>query len=285
MHWTVRGADPIIALRCYILSGRFQDFCPVLGAWLVARSGGINVEGIRPLFFVALVITAGSFAIVFAWLSSRKWTISAETGFNLIQDIGQLFREGRHLKRWLIISSIAQLPTGMILPFSQVFAHQVKGANEYVLGAMVTGSALTSVLVAVPLGRLADRVGRKKALYVTMPLFWISNLILVWAAGPVGLIVAGILQGFFYIGGPIAGAMERELVPAEQMGRWLGVVRFFRMILAAGLAFAAGLIWDRIGPQYVFLTFVAIDVFLRMPLLIGMPETMGWRLGKPASSR
>lgn len=25
MHWTVRGADPIIALRCCVLSGRFQD--------------------------------------------------------------------------------------------------------------------------------------------------------------------------------------------------------------------------------------------------------------------
>ena len=27
MHWTVAGADPIIALRCCTLSGRFEDFC------------------------------------------------------------------------------------------------------------------------------------------------------------------------------------------------------------------------------------------------------------------
>jgi hypothetical protein len=26
MHWTVRGADAIIALRCARLSGRFEDF-------------------------------------------------------------------------------------------------------------------------------------------------------------------------------------------------------------------------------------------------------------------
>ena len=26
MHWTVAGADAIIALRCCILSGRFEDF-------------------------------------------------------------------------------------------------------------------------------------------------------------------------------------------------------------------------------------------------------------------
>ena len=26
MHWTVRGSNAIIALRCYKLSGRFEDF-------------------------------------------------------------------------------------------------------------------------------------------------------------------------------------------------------------------------------------------------------------------
>jgi hypothetical protein len=26
MHWTVSGADAIIALRCCLLSGRFEDF-------------------------------------------------------------------------------------------------------------------------------------------------------------------------------------------------------------------------------------------------------------------
>jgi len=26
MHWTVNGANPIIALRCSKLSGRFEDF-------------------------------------------------------------------------------------------------------------------------------------------------------------------------------------------------------------------------------------------------------------------
>jgi hypothetical protein len=26
MHWTVRGANAIIALRCSTLSGRFEDF-------------------------------------------------------------------------------------------------------------------------------------------------------------------------------------------------------------------------------------------------------------------
>ena len=38
----------------------------------------------------------------------------------------------------------------MVFPFSQVFAKQIKGADTYVLGAIVTACALTSIAFAVP---------------------------------------------------------------------------------------------------------------------------------------
>jgi predicted MFS family arabinose efflux permease len=107
-----------------------------------------------------------------------------------------------------------------------------------------------------------------------MPLFWLSNLLLVAAPSPVFLLLAGMLQGFYFIGGPIASAIERELVPPEQMGRWLGINRFFRMVLSAILALTAGIVWDKIGPQYIFLAFVAVDLLVRLPLLVSIPETL-----------
>lgn len=255
---------------------------PILGVWLVTLFGGVNANGIRPLFFVGFISTIGTLFFVLAQLSSRKWRI-AQVKPHLFRDLGQVLKEGRHLKRWLVIAAVGQLPLGMVFPFSQVFAYEIKGANEYVLGAIAAGAALASIVFAIPLGRLADKVGRKKILYIAIPLFWASNLILVWAPNPVFLIIAGVLQGFYYIGGPISAAMERELVPAEQMGRWLGIARFFRMLLNAGLTFVSGLIWDKIGPQYVFLAYVGLDLVLRIPLLISMPETLQLRFGQPVS--
>ncbi len=260
---------------------------PMLGAWLVSASGGISVSGIRPLFFFAFAGTAASLLVILTQLSGRRWGPVSGSKPNLFEDLYQVFKQGRYLWRWLIIASATQLPLAMIFPFSQVFAHEVKGASEYILGAMVTGSALASIVFAIPLGSLADRVGRKKILYATIPLFWISNLMLVWAPNTAFLVTAGVLQGFFYIGGPVSQAMERELVPPEQMGRWLGITRFFRMLTGAGLAFLSGIIWDKIGPHYVFLIYVAIDIVLRMPLLLTMPETLGLQLGRqtPASPK
>jgi hypothetical protein len=51
------------------------------------------------------------------------------------------------------------------------------------------------------------------------------------------------------------------------------------MLVSACLAFLGGAIWDKIGPQYVFLAFIAIDLFWRAPLIVSMPETLGMRFG------
>jgi MFS family permease len=185
-----------------------------------------------------------------------------------------VFKSSGNLKKWLLIASISQLPLGMVLPFTQVFAHQIKGGSAFVLGAMVTGSALASIIFAIPMGRLADRIGRKKVLYITIPLFWLSNVVLIMADSPSLLIAAGVLQGFYYIGSPIIAAMEREMIPRELMGRWIGINRFFKMATSALLALLAGILWDRIGPQYIFLIFVGIDLMIRLPLLISLPETL-----------
>ena len=248
---------------------------PLAGALLVTMFGGVTATGIRPLFFIGLAVTAVSFILILTQLSDRRWASQRVAGASLIKDISQVFKDGRNLKRWLVISSVTSLPLGMVLPFSQVFAHEFKGADQYILGYMVTGFALTPLVFGIILGRLADTIGRKRVIYLLAPLFWISNLILIWAPGPKFLIAAGILQGFYFVNATVTGAMTFELVPKAQMGRWLGIVRFFRLLLSAGSAFLAGIIWDNMGPQYVFLTAIGLDLLIRIPLLIAMPETLG----------
>jgi len=250
---------------------------PMLGALLVARLGGVTVSGIRPLFFLALTGTLITFVLIYFQLSKRSWVDRKAVRLGFFGDMAAVLRQGRHLKRWLVIVSVGSLPLGMVFPFSQVFAHEVKGADSYILGFMATGCALTSLLVGIPMGRLADRIGRKKVLYLTLPFFWASNLVLIWAPGPEYLVAAGLLQGFYYICATVAGAMSFELVPPEHMGRWIGLMRLCRFLLGSVTAFIAGIIWDLFGPQYVFLAVMGMDVMIRLPLLIGMPETLHFR--------
>jgi len=67
--------------------------------------------------------------------------------------------------------------------------------------------------------------GLKKVLYLVAPLFWASNLFLIWAPNSFYLVVSGVLLGFLSINLVITGAMTFERVPPEQMGRWMGMTR------------------------------------------------------------
>ena len=46
------------------------------------------------------------------------------------------------------------------------------------------------------------------------------------------------------------------------------------MLFNAAVAFLSGMIWDKIGPQYVFLTFIVLELGIRLPLLVSVPETL-----------
>jgi MFS family permease len=249
---------------------------PLIGAFLVMRFGGVNVTGIRPLFYVAVAISIVAFILVLTQLSNQKWATMTKAGFNLVKNSIGLLKDNRNTKKWIVIGALSQLPVGMVIPFTQVFANEQKGASEFILGGMVTGAAVASIIFGIFAGRMADRFGRKRILYVLIPLFWAANLILIWAPSQVYLIIAGVLTGSYYIAGPIGAAIERELVPAEQMGRWIGINRLVKALCGAIMALMAGIIWDKMGPQYIFIIYVGLDLIIRIPLLISLPETLNY---------
>lgn len=264
-----------------IAAGLLGIVSPMIAALLIAQFGGVNVTGIRPLFYAALTMSSLSFILVLTQLSNRKWIPKNTPNPQPIMGGLKMLKGNRVAQKWLVIGALNKLPFGMIIPFTQVFAQEAKGANGYVLGAMVTGAALASIVFGLPAGVLADKIGRKKTLYILIPLFWASNLTLVWAPSAAFLILSGILMGFAHITDTVMGAVEMELVPAEQIGRWIGINRLVKALFGAGMALVGGLIWDKIGAQYVFIIYVLIDLIFRVPLLISMPETL---LGKTASN-
>jgi len=273
---SIRSEDRATAMSlCETLAaGVLGMLAPLVGVALVAQFGGVNVGGIRPLFFVALAGTIGTFFMIYFLLPNCRWSDGASRSRHLVRDLLAVLRSGDKLGRWLVIDAIGFLPMGMVIPFAQPFAHQVKGADELILGMMITAFALTPLVLGIPVGRIADRIGRKRVLYVTIPLSWLSSVALILAPNAGILVLSGVLLGFFTISAVTAGAMAYELVPKAHMGRWLGISVFFRMLLAAAAAGLAGVIWDQLGPAYVFLTVIGLELLIRMPLLITMPETL-----------
>jgi len=260
---------------CNMFGSSLVIVSPMLGAVLVTLFGGINVDGIRPLFYISFVGSMLLFGFA-AWQLSnaRRGTPGVS---NVFVGISEVFKHGRNLKRWIVISAVMWLPWAMIMPFTQVYAHEIKGAEQYVLGGMVTGMAVASLILGVPVGRLADKIGRKKVIYMLAPLFYGSTFALILATNSFFLILSGVLQGFYMVSMVISGAMGAELVPKEHLGRWMGVLGLFRGLIGVPAPLLGGLIWRVAGPEYLFLAAIGLDLFVRLPLLLGMPETLGGR--------
>lgn len=252
---------------------------PMIAAFLLVRVRGVTttaagVDDYRILFFAAALFTLISLVVVVTQLSNQKWSVRNKMNASAIREGIQILKTNRNARKWIAISAVSNLPTALVLPYVQVYAGEVKMASVTVLATMVTASALTSVICGYPVGALADRFGRKKVLYVILPLYWLSNLLLIFAPSPAFLVLAGMLQGFYYINQPLSGAVQRELVAQNVMGVWIGFNRLTTNLISAAVAFISGFIYDYVGPQYVFLLFIALDAVIRMPLIASLPETL-----------
>jgi MFS family permease len=264
---------------CRTLASPVAIITPLVAAWILSRLGGISVEGIRGLFGIQTVIFVVIFLLLLTQLSARQAHTRRGQGERVLSGFLEVFKQGRDVALLLVVLGLMELPWTIAEPFMPVYAHEFKGANEFVLGGIGVATALVPMLAAIPLGRLADRHGRKKLLFAIAPLAHIGNLFLVFGpdsglGAPLSLLTYGLLFGFNSIGIALAASMAAEIMPQDQMGRWIGVIGLFRGLLSIPAPTAGGLIWEHIGPQYVFLAAIVIDVFLRLPLLAMVKETL-----------
>jgi len=274
---SVRNADRATAQNlCVTLASGLSLIAPLVAAWLVTAFGGMTVEAIRPLYHIRFVGSGLIILFVAAQLRELKRVRMAEAKANpgFIGDFRRTIEGRGPLRRWLLVASLTWFPMAITSPFLQLFAHQAKGADQYLLGIMATASILTRLLFGIPVGRLADRIGRKKVIYLLTPLWYASHLLLVFSFNSATLVLAGALQTFYAISSGITSAMTLELVPVERMGKWSGLLGLFQGLVTIPAPVIGGLIWREWGPMYVFLIPLAIDLLGRIPLLTTVPETL-----------
>jgi MFS family permease len=161
----------------------------------------------------------------------------------------------------------------------QLYAHEIKGADQVLLGVMATATVVARLVSGIPVGRLADKIGRKRVIYMLTPLWYASNLLLVFSPpfaskAPVMLVLSAVLLAFYNMSLGATNAMTLEVVSLEQQGRWGGLLGFFAGLVTIPAPILGGLIWRELGPMYVFLIPIVLDILFRIPLLATVPETL-----------
>ena len=245
---------------------------PIPAALLVGYFGGLNVEGIRPLFFMRAVGLAILYAYVYTKLDDVPLQPRPEKS-SVLQDFREVLEGGEGLKAWIAVSCLGSVVWGMMEPFTFLYAVEVKGADALTLGIMTTVSTLASIVLSFPVNQVADTRGRKFAIFMIRPALYIWMIMVVLAPSPSWLIVAWIFRGI----GMSSSAYDTialELVPPSQRGRWLGITNAFSSIARIPAPLIGGLLYRGSTAYLIFLIPFLLDLGLRMPLLaFKVPET------------
>jgi len=247
---------------------------PTVAAFLVTLFGGINVIGIRPLFWLQFLIEVILLAYVYRKVTEIDRPRREIRFINPLHDFKDVFQRGIAPKRWLLFLSITSFTQMIISTFRYPFAYEMKGADQFVIGGITTTMILTEAVFSTPLGRITDKIGRKKMFYIITPLFSLANIVLILASSSEWLLLSGFLMGFRMLGYFAYGSMTPELVPRDCLGRWRGLIDLFTGLVSIPAPIIGGYIWEHLGPSWVFIIPTLIDLFVVIPILITVPETL-----------
>lgn len=259
---------------CDTLSAIPALAAPIVAAMLITKFGGLNAEGIRPLYFLQaagfLIVLAFTYKFYFDTVSKQASLIPS----SFVEGMGQVFQKGTAVKRWIAYIFLSSTTMYISMTYLPAFVTEIKNGNEFVVGGMTAASMVLPLLLALLLGRAADIFGRKRVLYITIPLYCTSIPLLIYAQNTVMLLVSGVLQGFYLLSAVTQGAITAELVPVSLLGRWYGVLNLFRGMASIAGPIIGGLIWTTIGPNYVFLFIIFIEALKIIILWLTIPETL-----------
>lgn len=254
---------------CDTISFFPQLIAPVLGALMINYFGGMNATGIRPIFFIQTAFSLVAVAIVWFWFKNPSSQMGSGRG-NVFKDISAIFKEGKIIKRWLLLTLVAYFPWQVAF-YTPLFAAQVKGADAIIIGGMSAASTLVFVFFAIPLGRLSDTWGRKKVATVAASLMILSYIVLVWAPNTTWLLLAGFLFGFNMSFTQNLIAIAVDLVPRERLGSWTGLQAFCRGFIGIASPIICGYLWSYVFPGSVFY-FLAATQIIALAMLILIPN-------------
>lgn len=133
----------------------------------------------------------------------------------------------------LVVAFVAFLGFGVLIPVVPLYARGF-GADEFVIGLLIATYALMQFVFSPVLGRLSDRVGRRRVLLWTIAGNALAYVAFALAGNLLVLFVARALNGVMSANVAVAQAYVADALPEDDRTRGFGLL---------GAAFGLGLVF------------------------------------------
>ena len=223
---------------------------PIIGGTLIA-SWGI-VKGIQAGLVLTMVLAAISLLLVMR-INVKVMAVHATN----MRGVWRSFHGA--LKRLLVSDIIIRTCEGMTGVLTILYVTNVKGVSIAWYGTLVGIQMSTSILVYLPAGKIADRIGRKPFVIATFLSFALFPLTVMLASSFAFLVLAFIVGGLREIGEPSRKAMIVDFAQEGVRARSVGLYYLVRSLSVAPAALIGGLLWN-IAPRIPFVTAAIIGI-------------------------
>ncbi len=217
---------------------------PVIGGALIAALG--ITRGIHTGLLITLVLAVVTVLLVL----KLNITLGRPEATNM-RGIWRSFHSA--LKRLLISDIIIRTCEGMTGVLTILYVTNVAGFSTARYGMLIAIQMITSILVYIPAGKIADRVGRKPFVIVTFLGFALFPIAVIVASNFILIVLAFVIGGLREIGEPARKAMIVDFAKENVRARSVGLYYLVRSLSITPAAVIGGLLW-KITPQVPFIT-------------------------------
>jgi len=216
---------------------------PILGGALIASQG--TLKGVHTGLLITLALAAMTVLLVL----KLNVTIGPPETTN-IHGVWRSFHSA--LKRLLISDIIIRTCEGMTGVLTILYVTNVAGFSTARYGMLIAIQMITSILVYIPAGKIADRIGRKPFVIATFLSFALFPVAIIVASNFILLVLAFVIGGLSEIGEPARKAMIVDFAKENVRARSVGLYYLVRSLSITPAAAIGGLLW-KITPQAPFI--------------------------------
>ena len=216
---------------------------PIVGGILIAALGVIS--GVH----IGLVITLVLAGVTVLLILKLNVTVAPPETTNM-RGVWRSFHSA--LKQLLVSDIIIRTCEGMTGVLTILYVTSVAGFSVARYGTLIAIQMVTSILVYIPAGKIADRVGRKPFVIATFLSFALFPLAVIAASSFGMLVLAFMVGGLREIGEPARKAMIVDFAQENLRARSVGLYYLVRSLSITPAAAIGGLLRS-ITPQVPFI--------------------------------
>lgn len=253
-------------------------FAPATAGFLVQNYG--LVPGMRIVYAIVVFCMLAAAIIRVLFL---KETIANPQRINL-GDIKNAFRDsiGAIVEAWKTIPTTLKFVTiafllsafeePMFRMFTALYVFDVVKVSQIEWGLANTASIITALALGFPLGKIVDKMGRKRSILLAYLFFIPASISFVLSRSFVQLVLVNMA---FAVGGsllfPAYSALLADMIPREKRGRIMGTIITLNILASVPASALGGFLYG-VLPQAPFLLAVTLGSGVCLLIFITVKE-------------